>query len=439
MNEYPVASDKELVTFGVIGLGYVGLPLTLEAASSGRFKVIGFDLDKQVVENVNAGHSHIQDLTDNEVKELRSRGLIEATCDLSRIKECDAISICVPTPLLKNGDPDLSHVRAAAEAIAAVLHPGQLILLESTTYPGTTREVLQPILESSGLKAGEDFYLCFSPERVDPGNETWTTKNTPKVIGGLTEVCGDVGQRFYESFIDTVVRVSSAEAAELTKILENTFRAVNIGLINEIALIADQLGVDIWEIVDAASTKPFGFMKFTPGPGLGGHCIRVDPHYLSWKMRTLDYETRFIDLSFEINAEMPIFVVDKVRKALSHNNRTLKESRILILGVAYKRNIEDVRESPAFDVIKLLQANGAGVMYHDPYVPELKKEGIALTSEKLTDELLKGVDVAVILTDHSCFDYGRIVDGARALVDARHAVSGAGVITNGVDSWIVKS
>ena len=434
-----MASDKQTVTFGVIGLGYVGLPLTLEAASSGGFKVIGFDSDKQVVEDVNAGYSHIQDLTDNEVKELRTRGLIEATCDLSRIKECDAISICVPTPLLKNGDPDLSHVRAATEAIAAVLRSGQLILLESTTYPGTTREVLQPILESSGLKAGEDFYLCFSPERVDPGNEIWTTKNTPKVVGGLTEMCGDVGQRFYESFIDTVVRVSSAEAAEFTKILENTFRAVNIGLINETALIADQLGVDIWEIVDAASTKPFGFMKFTPGPGLGGHCIRVDPHYLSWKMRTLDYETRFIDLSFEINAEMPIFVVDKVRKALSHNNRTLKESRILILGVAYKKNIEDVRESPAFDVIKLLQATGAGVMYHDPYVPELKKEGIALTSEKLTDELLKGVDVAVILTDHSCFDYGRIVDGAGALVDARHAVSAAGVITNGVDSWIVKS
>ena len=252
-------------------------------------------------------------------------------------------------------------------------------------------------------------------------------------------MCGDVGQRFYENFIDKVVRVSSAEAAEFTKILENTFRAVNIGLINEIALIADQLGVDIWEIVDAASTKPFGFMKFTPGPGLGGHCIRVDPHYLSWKMRTLDYETRFIDLSFEINAKMPIFVVDKIRKALSHNNRTLKESRILILGVAYKRNIGDVRESPAFDVIKLLQETGAVVMYHDPYVPELKKEGIALTSEKLTDELLKGVDVAVILTDHSCFDYRRIVDGARALIDARHAVSSAGVITNGVDSWIVKS
>ena len=434
-----MARDKEFVTFGVIGLGYVGLPLTLEAAGIGGFKVIGFDLDKKLVEDINAGYSHIQDLTDSEVKELRSRGLIEATCDLSRIKECDAVSICVPTPLLKNGDPDLSHVKAAAEAIAAVLRSGQLILLESTTYPGTTRDVLQPILESSGLKAGEDFHLCFSPERVDPGNETWTTRNTPKVVGGLTEVCGDVGQRFYENFIDKVVRVSSAEAAEFTKILENTFRAVNIGLINEIALIADQLGVDIWEIVDAASTKPFGFMKFTPGPGLGGHCIRVDPHYLSWKMRTLDYKTRFIDLSFEINAKMPIFLVEKVRKALSHNNRTLKESKILILGVAYKKNIGDVRESPAFDVIKLLQETGAVVMYHDPYVSELKEEGIALTSEKLTDELLKGVDVAVILTDHSCFDYGRIVDGARALVDARHAVARAGVITSGVDSWIVKS
>jgi len=439
VNEYPVASDKEPVIFGVIGLGYVGLPLALEAARSGGFKVIGFDLDERVVEDVNAGHSHIQDSSDNDVKELRSRGLVEATCDLSRIKECDAVSICVPTPLLKNGDPDLSHIRAAAEAIAVTLHAGQLIILESTTYPGTTREVLQPILESSGLKAGEDFYLCFSPERVDPGNETWTTRNTPKVIGGLTKACGNVGQSFYEQFIDKLVRVSSVEAAELTKIVENTFRAVNIGLINEIALIADQLEVDIWEVVDAASTKPFGFMKFTPGPGLGGHCIRVDPHYLSWKMRELNYETRFIDLSFEINARMPIFVVDKVRKALSHNNRTLKESRVLILGVAYKKNIEDVRESPAFDVIKLLQETGAVVMYHDPYVPELKEEGIALRSEKFTDELLKGVNVAVILTDHGCFDYRRIVEGSRALVDARRAVSNAGVVTNGVDSWIVKS
>ena len=436
-----MASDKELVIFGVIGLGYVGLPLTLEAARSGGFKVIGFDLDERVVEDVNAGRSHIQDLSDNDVKELRSRGLIEATCDLSRIKECDAVSICVPTPLLKNGDPDLSHIRAAAEAIAVTLHAGQLIILESTTYPGTTREVLQPILERSALKVGEDFHLCFSPERVDPGNETWTTRNTPKVIGGFTEACGDIGQSFYEKFIDKLVRVSSVEAAELTKILENTFRAVNIGLVNEIALIADRLGVDIWETIDAAATKPFGFMKFLPGPGLGGHCIPVDPHYLSWKMRTLNYKTRFIDLASEINSEMPFFVMDKVREVLNYNRRPLNGSSILILGVAYKKDVNDVRESPALDVIQLLRQDGAGVRYHDPYVSKLSWEGGEFYSEKLTDELFSWADCVVILTDHSDFDYTRIVAQAKALIDTRHAVLGAGVVTEAKakdgDGWIM--
>jgi len=427
------------MTFGVIGLGYVGLPLCIEAAESGALKVIGFDVNKQVVEGVNSGCSHIQDLTDDQVGSLRKRGLIEATCDMSRLAECDAISICVPTPLSKTRDPDVSYISAASDAVAATLCPGQLIVLESTTYPGTTREVLKPKLESNGLVAGEDFYLCFSPERIDPGNKTWTTRNTPKVIGGLTEACGDVGQSFYEQFIDTVVRVSSVEAAELTKILENTFRAVNIGLVNEIALIADRLGVDVWETIEAAATKPFGFMKFTPGPGLGGHCIPVDPHYLSWKMRTLNYKTRFIDLASEINSGMPFFVVDKVREVLNCNRQPLNGSSILILGVAYKKDVNDVRESPALDVIQLLRQDGADVRYHDPYVSKLSWEGGELYSEKLTDELFSWADCVVILTDHSDFDYARIVAQAKALIDTRNAVSGAGIVTEAKDGWIVTS
>ncbi len=437
MNSRPLRSDNEIMTFGIIGLGYVGLPLCVEAAESGAFKVIGFDVNKQVVESVNSGCSHIQDLTDDQVGSLRKRGLIEATCDMSRLAECDAISICVPTPLSKTRDPDVSYISAASDAVAATLHPGQLIVLESTTYPGTTREVLKPKLESTGLVAGEDFHLCFSPERVDPGNKTWTTRNTPKIIGGLTEACGDVGQSFYEQFIDKLVRVSSVEAAELTKILENTFRAVNIGLVNEIALIADRLGVDVWETIEAAATKPFGFMKFSPGPGLGGHCIPVDPHYLSWKMRTLNYKTRFIDLASEINSEMPFFVVDKVREVLNRNRQPLNGSCILLLGVAYKKDVNDVRESPALDVMQLLRQDGADIRYHDPYVSKLSWEGVEFYSEELTDELLSWADCVVILTDHSDFDYTRIVDQAKALIDTRHAASGAGVVTDARDGWIV--
>jgi len=427
------------MTFGVIGLGYVGLPLSVEAASSGGLKVIGFDVNEEVVDGVNAGRSHIQDLTDDQVASLRSQGLLEATTDMARLSECDAISICVPTPLSKTRDPDVSYVQAASVAVAAALRPGQLIVLESTTYPGTTREVMQPTLEATGLVAGEDFHLCFSPERIDPGNEVWTTKNTPKVIGGLTDACTAVGAQFYERFIDTVVQVSSAEAAELTKILENTFRAVNIGLVNEIALIADRLNVDVWEVIEAAATKPFGFMKFTPGPGLGGHCIPVDPHYLSWKMRTLNYKTRFIDLASEINAEMPIFVVDKVRAVLNRRRQPVNGASILLLGVAYKRDIDDVRESPALDVMKLLQADGATVAYHDPYVPRLLEDGEVMESVELTDALLSDADAVVILTDHTDFDYARIVSCSQALVDARHATAAAGVLPEGSGSWIVKS
>jgi UDP-N-acetyl-D-glucosamine dehydrogenase len=309
--------------------------------------------------------------------------------------------------------------------------------LESTTYPGTTKEVLLPALEATGLEVGEDFQLCFSPERVDPGNPTWNTKNTPKVVGGITPACTEAAVRFYERFLETIVPVSSAEAAELTKILENTFRAVNIGLVNETALIADRLGVDVWEVIDAAATKPFGFMKFTPGPGLGGHCIPVDPHYLSWKMRTLNYKTRFIELASEINSEMPMFVVGKVRDALNRRCKSVNGSKVLLLGVAYKRDISDVRESPALDVMGLLKADGAEVSYHDPFVPELDEDGHKLSSAALTKEALSGADAVVILTDHSQFDFDWIADHANALVDARHAVPRDG--RDAGSGWIVKS
>jgi UDP-N-acetyl-D-glucosamine dehydrogenase len=432
------ATPQSTPTFGVIGLGYVGLPLSVEAARSG-LRVIGFDVNEAVVAGVNAGRSHIQDLTDDDVASLRAEGLLEATTDMARLAECDAISICVPTPLSKTRDPDVSYVIAASEAVAAALRPGQLIVLESTTYPGTTREVMQPTLEREGLRAGEDFHLCFSPERVDPGNATWHTKNTPKVIGGITKACSDAGARFYERFIDTVVRVSSTEAAELTKILENTFRAVNIGLVNEVALISDRLGVDVWEVIDAAATKPFGFMKFTPGPGLGGHCIPVDPHYLSWKMRTLNYKTRFIELASEINSEMPNFVVDKVREALNGRKKSVNGSSILLLGVAYKRDIDDVRESPALDVLRLLEEDGAEVAYHDPYVPHLQEDGRALDSVALTSELLSAADAVVILTDHTDFDYEMIVAESKVLIDARHVAARTGAAPEGGGSWIVKA
>jgi UDP-N-acetyl-D-glucosamine dehydrogenase len=409
------------ITFGVIGLGYVGLPLAVEAGHGG-IRVIGFDVQQRVVDLVNSGRSHIQDVDSTQVAELQGAGMLEATTDMSRLSECNVVSICVPTPLSKTRDPDVSYILAASEAVAAALRPGQLVLLESTTYPGTTREILLPALERDGQVVGKDFHLCFSPERVDPGNPTWNTKNTPKVVGGITLECTEAGARFYERFLDTIVRVSSAEVAELTKILENTFRAVNIGLANETAIISDRLGVDVWEVIDAAATKPFGFMKFTPGPGLGGHCIPVDPHYLSWKMRTLNYKTRFIELASEINSEMPYFVVDKVREALNRRRKSVNGANILLLGVAYKRDIEDVRESPALDVLRLLTEDGAIVSYHDPYVAELHEEGHDLSSVSLTDEALAEADAVVIVTDHTEVDYGRVADRASVLIDARHVV-----------------
>jgi len=426
-------------TFGVVGLGYVGLPLSVEAAQSG-IKVIGFDVSERVVDGVNAGRTHIQDLTDDDVKDVRDKGLLDATTDMSRLAECETISICVPTPLSKTRDPDVSYIMAATDSVAAALTDGQLIVLESTTYPGTTREVLLPALERGGKRVGEDFFLCFSPERVDPGNEVWKTHNTPKVIGGITEACTTRGAAFYAQFIETMVPVSSTEAAELTKLLENTFRAVNIGMVNELAMIADKLSVDVWEVIEAAATKPFGFMKFTPGPGLGGHCIPVDPHYLSWKMRTLNYTARFIELASEINAEMPIFVVDKIRQALNAEKKSVNGSKIFVLGVAYKKDINDLRESPALDVIRLLEKDGADVKYHDPYVPDFSEDGTRWTSVDLTDEALSSVDLVVILTDHSDFDYDQIVSESRLLVDTRNATAGAvGARTSSQPQrWIVK-
>jgi len=426
------------LTVGVVGLGYVGLPLLVEIARSG-LHAIGFDINSATVDAINDGISHIEDVRQEELAEALAAGRLEATTDMARLAECDAISISVPTPLSKTQDPDVSFVIAASEVVAAVLRPGQLVVLESTTYPGTTREVLLPALERNGFKVGEDFFLCFSPERVDPGNKVWKTKNTPKVIGGVTPACTEAGLAVYERFIDTMIAVSSTEAAEMVKILENTFRAVNIALVNEVALIADRLGVDVWEVVEAAATKPFGFMKFTPGPGLGGHCIPVDPHYLAWKMRTLNYRTRSIELASEINAEMPEFVTDKVREALNAGRKAVNGARILVLGVAYKRDVNDVRESPALDIIRLLAADGAVVEYHDPLVALLSEDGTNMSSVELTDSVLSGADVVVIVTDHTGVDYARVLDQAAVVVDARHvtkALAVAGAPPPG--AWIVK-
>ena len=436
----PVRIRRGDATFGVIGLGYVGLPLAVEAARNG-VRVLGFDVDPLVVEGVSGGRSHIQDLAGETVAGLTRKGFLGATTDMSRLEHCDAIAICVPTPLSRTRDPDISHVLAAAEAVGEVLAEGQLVVLESTTYPGTTREVVLPILTRSGLRVGRDFFLCFSPERVDPGNEVWKTGNTPKIIGGVTRACTDVGTGFYSRFVERMVPVSSAEAAELTKILENAFRAVNIGLVNEMALIADRLGLDVWEVIAAADTKPFGFMKFTPGPGLGGHCLPVDPHYLSWKMRKMDYRTRLIDMASEINAEMPTFVAGKVREALNGVGKPVKGSRILLLGVAYKKDVRDVRESPAMDILGHLERDGAEVLYHDPHVPAWgTKDGRTLTSAPLTDEVLQGADAAVIVTDHSCFDAARILSLSPVVVDARNATASvpAADRTAHPQRWIVK-
>ncbi len=418
------AKDRTAV-FGVVGLGYVGLPLAMELVRAG-YRVLGVDVNARVVDSLNAGRSHIQDVPAATVAEAVKAKRFSATADLTRLKEPDVISISVPTPLSKTKDPDVSYVLAATESVKRTLRKGQLVVLESTTYPGTTRELMLPALESTGLKVGEDFFLAFSPERVDPGNERFNTRNTPKVLGGITPACLKVAMALYQGAIDTLVPVSSPEAAELVKILENTFRSVNIGLVNEMAIVCDKLGVDVWEVIEAASTKPFGFMKFTPGPGVGGHCIPLDPHYLAWKMRTLNYKTRFIELAGELNAEMPEFWVGKVVDALNEQGKAVRGSRVLLVGVAYKKNIDDIRESPALDVIRLLHLRGADVSYHDPHVPVLKEEGIAINSVPLTAETLKQTDCVIIVTDHTAIDYRLIARHARAVVDTRHVLPKAG-------------
>ncbi|MBP6774383.1 MAG: nucleotide sugar dehydrogenase [Gemmatimonadaceae bacterium] len=410
--------DRSAV-IGVVGLGYVGLPLAMEFARAG-FRVIGYDVSQRVVDLLMAGQSHIQDIPASDVQAAVSAGTFVATNVESRLKECDAISIAVPTPLSKTRDPDMSFVLSAADAIARQAHPGLCVVLESTTYPGTTRELLQPRLEAMGLVVGKDVFVAFSPERVDPGNPVYHTKNTPKVVGGVSPECVEVASALYQSCIDTVVPVSSPESAELVKLLENTFRAVNIGLVNEIAIMCDKLGVDVWEVINAAATKPFGFMKFTPGPGIGGHCIPLDPHYLAWKMRTLNYKTRFIDLASEINSHMPEWVVQKVADALNDVRKSARGSRVLVLGVAYKRDIDDVRESPALDVIRLLEQRGAHVEFHDPYVLEFREDGHSRKGVELSDEMLRWADAIVIVTDHQEVDYQRVIDHATLVVDTRN-------------------
>jgi UDP-N-acetyl-D-glucosamine dehydrogenase len=414
-------AESREARFGIIGLGYVGLPLAVELARSG-YRVLGFDILERVVEGLNAGHSHVKDVSDGALREILEAGRFEATTDGHRLREADAISICVPTPLSKFKDPDVSYIVAATETVKQVLRPGQAIILESTTYPGTTREIMLPALASTGLTVGEDFFLAFSPERVDPGNPVWHTRNTPKVVGGITPDCRRVVCALYQPAIETLVPVSTTEAAELVKLLENTFRSVNIGLANEMAIVCDKLGVDVWEVIDAAATKPFGFMKFTPGPGLGGHCIPIDPHYLAWKMRGLNYKTRFIDLAGEVNTEMPEYWVRRVGETLNEAGKAVRGSRVLVLGVAYKRDIEDLRESPALDIIKLLEQYGAQVSYHDPYVPRFDEDGHHYESVPLTAMALEASDCVIIVTDHQVVDYDLVRRHSRRVVDTRNAL-----------------
>ncbi len=407
---------------GVIGLGYVGLPLAVEFSKEG-FDVTGFDVDAWKVTELNAGRSYILDVATEDVASCVKAGRLRATTDMSTLQDMDAIDICVPTPLRKTRDPDLSYVVQSVDAVKAHLKPGQLIILESTTYPGTTDEVVQPALEEQGLKAGKDFHLAFSPERVDPGNVAYSTRTIPKVVGGVNEMSTDLAADLYGSIIDNVVRVSSTQVAEMVKLLENTFRAVNIGLVNEIALMSHRMNINVWEVIDAASTKPFGFMPFYPGPGLGGHCIPIDPFYLSWKARQSGFECRFIELAGHVNGSMPAFVVERVGEALNTRKKAINGSRIHLLGVAYKKDVTDMRESPALDILELLHRLGAILSYTDPYVPTLKHGDLDLTSVPETDAA-DDVDCAVICTNHGVFDYKAIVKRYSLIVDSRNALKG---------------
>jgi UDP-N-acetyl-D-glucosamine dehydrogenase len=436
VNYYEILIQKlqeRTARVAIIGLGYVGLPLAVVFAEKG-FTVIGVDTDQRKVDTVNRGESHIQDVPAAQVKSLVDAGKLSATTDFTALQEADAACICVPTPLGKFGDPDMSYVIAATESLAKHIHPGMVVVLESTTYPGTTREILLPKLGSEkGLTVGQDFFLAFSPERVDPGRKDWTTINTPKVMGGITEACSQVATIWYSQALKTIVPVTSAETAEMAKLLENTFRMINIGLVNEMALMCERLDVDVWEVIEAAATKPFGFMKFTPGPGLGGHCIPIDPLYLSWKLKALNYTARFIELASEINGNMPRHTVSKIQDALNEHRKPLKGSKCLVLGAAYKPDVDDLRESPALDVIGLLAKKGAVVSYHDPFIKHLhthddgsERRGFELDSVTDMMAAVQEADIVVIITNHSSYDYPAILEAAKLIFDSRNALGKTG-------------
>ncbi|WP_328351425.1 nucleotide sugar dehydrogenase [Mycobacterium sp. NBC_00419] len=421
---YKRLSDRTART-AVLGLGYVGLPLAVEFGHAG-FAVVGIDADRQKCEAVNRGESYVQDVPSSEVAALVEAGKLCATTTIDSNSDLDTINICVPTPLRKTKDPDLSYVVSATQMVKEFLRPGMLIVLESTTYPGTTEEVVQSILEETGLKAGTDFFLAFSPERVDPGNQKWNTRNVPKVVGGLTPDCSALAAALYGASIERVVQVGSPRAAEMVKLLENTFRAINIGLVNELAMMCESIGISVWEVIDAAATKPFGFMPFYPGPGLGGHCIPIDPFYLSWKVKEVGFEARFIELAGQVNGAMPHHVVEKIADALNESGKSIKGANIFVMGVAYKRDVNDVRESPALDVMALLLKKGAQVTYHDPFVPHIDgdhwKSGRQMDSTPYTHEAVASADCVVVLTDHTDFDYVGLVSEARLIVDTRNAI-----------------
>ncbi|HML73252.1 MAG TPA: nucleotide sugar dehydrogenase [Anaerohalosphaeraceae bacterium] len=414
---------KKNILVGVLGLGYVGLPLAREFATSG-VKVLGFDIDDRKVKILNSGRSIIKHIPHEQVKSMVKSGLFSATSDMSQLKKPDAILICVPTPLTKNREPDMQFIESSARTIAKSLRKEQLIVLESSTYPGTTREVMMPILEQTGLVAGKDFYLAFSPEREDPGNKKYTTKTIPKIVGGLTPKCCELARQVYSYAIETLVPVSSLEAAEAAKILENTYRCINIAMVNELKMLFDRMGIDVWEVIRAAATKPFGYHPFYPGPGLGGHCIPIDPFYLTWKARQYHMATRFIELAGEINTDMPHYVIHRTMEALNNRKKSLNGAKVLILGLAYKPDIDDVRESPSLELIELLKERGAKVDYNDPYVPathKMREYDLKMSSKKLTAAMLKSYDVVLISTNHSDYDYKWIVKNARLVVDTRNA------------------
>jgi UDP-N-acetyl-D-glucosamine dehydrogenase len=414
--------DKSAVV-GIVGLGYVGLPLAVEFAKAG-YKTIGFDVQSQKVDAVNAGHNYIGDIVGDTLKNVVESGKLSATSDFSFIKDVDAVAIAVPTPLDKYQQPDISYVKGSTESVAKYLHKGMVIVLESTTYPGTTEELLQPILEATGLKCSEDFYLAFSPERVDPGNQQYKTKNTPKVVGGIGKDGTEVAAALYRNVLEGgVYEVSSPAVAEMEKLLENTYRNINIGLANEMAIICNRMGINVWEVIDAAKTKPYGFQAFYPGPGLGGHCIPLDPFYLTWKAREFEYHTRLIETSGEINTGMPEYVVDRAMKVLNRNKTAMNGAKVLVLGVAYKADIDDYRESPALNVIDHLNKEGAQTTFFDPLIPEYKHKGIThMGTQELTDEMLENADIVIICTAHTGFDYNRIQKLSKAVFDTRNAM-----------------